>query len=371
MTKTTCRWGILGAANIARKNWHAIQASGNGQIVGVASRSAERAEQFIRECQACVPFAARPRASGYEELLASPDIDAVYIPLPTGVRKEWVIRAANAGKHVVCEKPCAINASDLREMLDACQRNRVQFMDGVMFMHSQRLDALRAALDDGQSIGQLRRIATQFSFLGNDDFTQQNIRVSSQLEPLGCLGDLGWYNLRFTLWVMRYELPERVTGRILSAGRRPDSREEVPTEFAGELFFRGGVSSTYYCSFITENQQWASLSGTAGSALVRDFVLPFYGHQVGFELSKPKFVVQGCQFNMEGNGSRVSVAEYSNNSPNAQETNLFRRFGELTLGGQIDSTWSDIAYKTQLVMDAVLESARAEGRPVEISAAGR
>ena len=78
-----------------------------------------------------------------------------------------------------------------------------------MFMHSQRLPLLRQVLDDGQSIGTVRRIASQFSFLARDDFLTQNIRVSSDLEPLGCLGDLGWYNIRFSLWVMNEQLPGR------------------------------------------------------------------------------------------------------------------------------------------------------------------
>ena len=69
--------------------------------------------------------------------------------LPTGLRKEWVLRAAAAGKHVLCEKPCALSLADLREMTGACQKNRVQFMDGVMFMHNPRLRRLREILDDG------------------------------------------------------------------------------------------------------------------------------------------------------------------------------------------------------------------------------
>src|SRR5205814_1091385 len=138
----------------------------------------------------------------YEELVERPDIDAVYIPLPTGIRKEWVLRAAAAGKHVLCEKPCGVTTADVRAMLDACHKHRVQFMDGVMFMHSRRLEMLRQTLDDRQSIGTVRRIASLFSFKASDDFLAGNIRVNSQLEPLGCLGDLGWYNLRFTLWVL-------------------------------------------------------------------------------------------------------------------------------------------------------------------------
>ena len=106
-----CRWGILSTAGIARKNWQAIHNSGNGTIVAVASRDAAKAQQFIDECQADVSFATAPEAiGGYDELLGRDDIDAVYIPLPTGLRKEWVIKAAQAGKHVMCEKPCAIHA---------------------------------------------------------------------------------------------------------------------------------------------------------------------------------------------------------------------------------------------------------------------
>ncbi len=70
-------------------------------------------------------------------------MDAVYIPLPTGLRQEWVVRAAEAGKHVICEKPCAVSAADLSEMISACRKNRVQFMDGVMFMHNPRLGRVR------------------------------------------------------------------------------------------------------------------------------------------------------------------------------------------------------------------------------------
>src|SRR6185295_1607345 len=96
----------------------------------------ERSRRFIDACQAAAPMAVAPRALGsYEELLASKDVDAVYIPLPTGLRKDWVERAAQAGKHIVSEKPCALSVADLREMIDVCRRERVQFIDGVMFMH--------------------------------------------------------------------------------------------------------------------------------------------------------------------------------------------------------------------------------------------
>src|SRR5437868_11877128 len=100
------RWGILGTADIARKNWKAIWHSVKGRVSAVASRDLERSRRFIAECQAEAGFEPVPQPLGsYEELIAHDQIDAVYVPLPTGVRKQWVIRAAEAGKHVVCEKP--------------------------------------------------------------------------------------------------------------------------------------------------------------------------------------------------------------------------------------------------------------------------
>ena len=189
-----CRWGILGAATIARKNWQAIRRSGNGVVRAVASRDAARAQQWIDENQADHPFPEPPVAVvGYDTLIARDDIDAVYVPLPTGVRKEWVIAAARAGKHVLCEKPCGPRADDVEDMIAACREAGVQFMDGVMFMHSDRLPALRQVLDDGEAVGTIKRIASQFSFLAPDDFLAGgNIRVNADLEPLGSLGDLGW-----------------------------------------------------------------------------------------------------------------------------------------------------------------------------------
>src|SRR5262249_36629089 len=158
---------------------------------------------------------------------------------------------------VLCEKPCARNAAELKEMIEACYRNKVQFMDGVMFMHSARLPKLREVLD--REIGEIKRITSTFSFVGNEEFFANNIRISNSLEPFGCLGDLGWYCIRLALWVMNGQMPEKVIGRVLSsAGGKSDS---VVTEFSGELLFAKGVSSGFYCSFLTETEQWAHISG--------------------------------------------------------------------------------------------------------------
>jgi predicted dehydrogenase len=361
MTDRLCRWGILGAANIARKNWEAIYHSGNGTLAAVASRKPERASEFIRECQSHVSFPTPPRATTYDELIAANDIDALYIPLPTGIRKEWVLKAAKAGKHVLCEKPCAPSADDVAEMIDVCRQNNVQFMDGVMFMHSARLPKLREAIDDGTSVGRVKRIASQFSFFGGEEFHQANIRVSRELEPLGALGDLGWYNVRFTLWALGYQMPQRVVGRALTS-----TSEGVPLEFSGELFFAGGASASFYCSFQTENQQWANISGDKGFIYLPDFVIPFYGAESAFDVNRTIFEASGCQYNMTEHKRRVAVREYSNNAPTAQETRLFREFAALVLSKKLDPHWPEIALKTQQVIDALMQSARESGKVVTL-----
>ena len=262
----TLRWGILSTAGIACKNWEAIRNSGNGVVTAVASRDAAKAQQFIDGCQAEVPFEDVPRAiEGYDEIIAADDVDAVYIPLPTGLRKEWVIKAANAGKHVMCEKPCAVSHADLVEMTDACAANNVQFMDGIMYIHSDRMPKLRAALDDPANVGNITRIASAFSFCAPPEFLAGNIRLSSELEPAGCLGDLGWYTIRATLFVMNYEMPKSLRATMLSSASRADSPDQVPTELSAELFFDNGISATFYNSFLTNHQQWLHVSGDKGN----------------------------------------------------------------------------------------------------------
>ena len=334
------RFGFLSTANIGRKNWKAIFQSGNSIVTAVASRDLERSRKFIRECQAETPFETPPLAlGGYEEMLVSNNVDAIYFPLPTGLRREWVVRAAEAGKHVFCEKPCAPDATDLEAMLSACRKNRVQFMDGVMFMHNRRLDQIRGVLNDGASVGPLKRIASHFSFPGTEDFFRTDIRTDCALEPLGCLGDLGWYCIRFALWAMNWRMPGRVEGRILS--RAGEKSSGVPLEFSGELLFDGGVSSGFYCSFVTAYRQWADISGTKGHLRVPDFVAPVTGSETAFE-------VNNCGVISDPSAGHPSTA---------QETNMIRNFADQISSGGLNDDWPMWALKTQKVLDACLEAA--------------
>lgn len=367
MNSRSLRWGILGTANIARKNWQAIHLSGNGVLTAVASRDRGRAERFIAECQSSVPVPVVPRALGsYEELLAAGDVDAVYVPLPTGLRPDWVVQAAQAGKHVLCEKPCAPCRADLEKMTAACREHGVQFMDGVMFVHSSRMERLRSLLQESVTLGEIRRVTSQFSFCGDADFFSSNMRVHSTLEPQGCLGDLGWYSIVFALEVLRGRMPRFVTGRALSEFGHPDSPARIPSEFSGELFYDGGVTASFYSSFITENQQWASVSGSRGHLHIDDFVLPYFGSEAAFEVNQPSFQVRGCHFAMEAHTRRIAVSEYGNNHPTAQETRMFRHFADQVASGQLNSDWPERSLKTQRILDACLESAARGGQAVVI-----
>jgi predicted dehydrogenase len=300
----------------------------------------------------------------YEALLARADIDAVYIPLPTGVRKEWVLRAAQAGKHVLVEKPAGCNAADVREMTAACERHRVQFMDGVMFMHGRRLRRLRQALD--HEAGRVRHIASQFSVMSGEDFRRTNIRAHGMLEPLGCLGDLGWYCLRFSLWAMNEAAPVQVTGCIHEeTAPQPDS-PSVPLAFSGSLTFPGGCSASFYCSFNAAVAQWAIVSGERALLQVPDFVLPFAGPLTTFRLSRSDFVLDRCRTDVPEGLHVETIDEPGSNAPGSQESAMFHTFSQLVLSGECDPRWPQMSLLTQRVLDACLQSAREGSRVVAL-----
>lgn len=367
MTTPTCRWGILGAAFIARKNWQAIRDAGNASLAAVASRDLARAEAFIAECQSSAPHAVLPEAMpSYEALLARTDIDAVYIPLPTGVRKEWVLRAAAAGKHVLVEKPVGCDAADVEEMIAACERHRVQFMDGVMFMHGRRLQRLRQVLD--RDAGRIRHIASQFSVMSDEDFQRTNIRAHGTLEPLGCLGDLGWYNLRFSLWAMNEAAPSHVTGCIHEGTAAESGSPSVPVAFSGTLTFPGGCSASFYCSFTAAVAQWAIVSGEGALVQVPDFVLPFPGTCTTFRITRSDFVLDRCRTDVPEGLHVETIDEPASNAPGSQESAMFHEFSRLVLSGERDPRWPQASLLTQRVLDACLLSAREGSRVVLLSA---
>ncbi len=344
MEKSTLRWGILSTARIIRRNWQGMRDSGAATLVALASRDLKKAEDFIEGLQAEFPWPVKPTAFGsYESLIASSDVDAIYIPLPTGLRKEWVLRAAEAGKHVLCEKPCAVSTADLREMISCCERHGVLFMDGVMFMHDPRYLAMREILEDRVSVGSIKRITTAFSFRSAGDFAGNDIRGQAGLEPTGCLGDLGWYCLRGMLWAMNWEMPMRVSGRVLSEASGNDG---VPAtmEFSAELDFANGVTGAFHCSFLAPKQMWFNVSGTEGYLRIPDFIAPVAENDIAWET----------------NYQRVPREMDSGMS---NEARMFACFAKDARRGVAGSPWAEISLKTQILLDACEASART-GQPV-------
>ncbi len=362
MAVRVCRWGVLGSAVIARKFWQSVRLADNSHLLAVASRDPSRARAFVSEAQSRFPVEPAVQVLGsYRELVEHPEIDAVYIPLPTGLRAEWVLAAAASGKHVLCEKPCAVSVEQLDSMIAACETAGVQFMDNVMFMHSSRLQRMKEILGDASRFGQLRRIHSQFSFCAPAEFFRDNIRSNNSLEPFGCLGDLGWYNIRMGI-VATGTRPQEVVARFgWDAGEGAP-----PVEMAGEMRFADGVTASFYCGFVTANQQWVHFSGTNGSMLVDDFSLPWFGNRTSLRTNQPAFNESGWDFNYEQRETVQHTHEYSNGHPSAQEVQLARNFSELVLSGKPDPYWPQIARETQLVMAALMDSANNEGRPVSL-----
>lgn len=352
MSEVQCRWGILSSANIARKNWKAIRLSGNGVVHGVSSRSAERAKQFIDDCQAEIAFEELPKAyDSHQALLDCDQIDAVYVPMPTGLRKDWVIAAAEAKKHVLIEKPIAVNAADAQEMLDACNANGVQFMDGVMFDHGKRIREISQQVASAQ-LGQVQRIQAHFSFAGDAEFKSANIRTDTDLEPHGCLGDLGWYCVRFILWASGFQNPCQVSGRTITRLSREGSDQWVPGAFTGELVFDGGLTAGFFCSFLTANQQTATISGDTGYLSVDDYVLPLYDSKTDWQIHRHELEIDNCRWNFRRRSEQHYGDEYHSGESNSQEVEMVRTFARIVNSGNLDPLLATRAVQTQRILDA-------------------
>ncbi|RVW71317.1 putative oxidoreductase [Vitis vinifera] len=153
MAETPIQFGILGCAEIARKVSRAITLAPNATLYAVGSRSLEKARRFA----AANGFPPSAKIYGsYEAVLDDPGVDAVYVPLPTSLHLKWAVLAAEKKKHVLLEKPVALNVAELDQILEACESNGVQFMDGTMWMHHPRTAKMKELLSDPQRFGQLK-----------------------------------------------------------------------------------------------------------------------------------------------------------------------------------------------------------------------
>lgn len=340
-----CRWGVLGTASIARKVVRAINQARHARPVAIASRSLEKAAAFAAEH-------GLERAHGsYEALLADPEIDAVYIPLPTGLRRDWVIRAAAAGKHVLCEKPVAPHSAAVEEMIEACADAGVQFMDGVMFMHHARLDLLRTHLPDLGVVPTF--LDTAFTFRADESFFESNIRASAALEPLGAVGDVGWYCVRIALVVMD-AMP------VVVRARHHEFIGEIPVHTTGELEFVGPEGprvARFQCSFRHPLRQWVEIVGEHGTMWMHDYVIGSPTEAV-IEVETESNLTEGDAAHVRRR-ERLAVVDC------VQETEMIERFSRIASGREpLDPQWPRWAWETQKVIDAIMSSASADGADI-------
>ncbi|HKV46025.1 MAG TPA: Gfo/Idh/MocA family oxidoreductase [bacterium] len=244
MTVQTIHWGILGVANIAVKAViPAIQHAANGSLDAIASRTAAKAQEAARGLGIA-------RAHGsYEALLADPAIDAIYIPLPNSLHREWTIRCAEAGKHVLCEKPLAPTAAECTEMIAACHEHRVTLMEAFMYRFHPRTERVARAVADG-ALGEVRLVRAAFTFQISNP---RNIRLQPALAG-GALYDVGCYAVNVSRMILGEPEGVFACGRIGEHG--------VDDQLGGVLTYPGGRMALIDCGLALARRQTYEVVGT-------------------------------------------------------------------------------------------------------------
>jgi predicted dehydrogenase len=246
MSEKVLRWGIVSTANIGvRKVIPASQKAKRCEVVAIASRDGERAARVAGELGI-------PRAhGGYEALLADPEVDAVYIPLPNNDHAAWTIAAARAGKHVLCEKPLAMTVAEAERMVEACASEGVVLMEAFMYRLHPSWEAVRDLVASGR-IGRLRAVQSWFSYYNDDP---RNIRNVPELGG-GALYDIGCYCINLS----RMLFEDEPTGTEASVTRDATGTDVLASAI---LAFDDGVAA-FTCSTRAEADQRVHIYGTEG-----------------------------------------------------------------------------------------------------------
>ena len=246
------RIGVLGAANIARNFTAALRGSDKVDVCAVASRDAAKAAAFAAEVGIMQSF------GSYEAMLADPSIEAVYNPLPNNLHAEWTIKAADAGKHVLCEKPFAASAAEAKAMLDAAKRNNVIVVEAYPYRAQPQTIKLAQLLREG-AIGKVQFVQASFGFplaMGS------NIRWDAALAG-GALMDAGSYPVSLVRMIAG-ERPVRAHAMARFA-EGASGGTGVDRTLLGTLDFPGGALAQIACSFGTSRHRTALIVGDAGT----------------------------------------------------------------------------------------------------------
>lgn len=241
-------WGLLGTASTNQFIIPAVREVPGNRIGAVASRVRERAEQYAREH-------AIPRAYGsYAELLADDEVDVVYVPLPNSMHAEWSIKAARAGKHVLCEKPLALCLREAEEMIEAARAAGVLLVEGVMYRHHAITLKVKELIDAG-AIGRLFLIRGTFDL--NLPYDPTDFRFSAELGG-GCLRDVGWYPVSYARYVVGADPLEAFGWQI-------EGPTGVDLAFVGQLRFPGDVYLQVDSSFQHPSRSPIEFIGSEGT----------------------------------------------------------------------------------------------------------
>jgi predicted dehydrogenase len=322
------RWGILGVARINERLIPAFGHAKNADLRAIASRTPAKA-------QAAAKAAGIGIAHGsYEALLDDPEIDAVYIPLPNHLHAEWTRKAAERGKHILCEKPLCPTADEARQLADACQAKGIRLMDGFMWPHHPRTQQMRDLLDAG-TIGEVIHVHAAFTF--ELDLDPANIRLRPETAG-GSLLDVGCYPIYGIRWAMDAE-PDSVWATATT-------ENGVDLRTSGVLKFAGGRTGTFDCGFTLPFRGWMEVAGTQGVLRVPEMWLP--PERATYEIERgdrrvENFVVRGYD----------------------QIAHMIEDFGRAVFEQRDPIPSCEEAIRTLRVLDALAQSAR-EGREVAV-----
>ncbi|WP_010677109.1 Gfo/Idh/MocA family protein [Bacillus timonensis] len=306
---TKVRFGVLSTAKIAKNALiPAIERAHNAEVVAVASESG-KAKEFAAELG--IP----KHYESYIDLLNDPEIDAVYIPLPNQLHKQWAIEAAKHGKHVLCEKPAALTSQDVEEMVAVFKENNVIFMEAFMYQFHPQHNRVKEMITAGE-IGDVKLIRLTFSFFL--DLQSDNIRLNKDLGG-GVLYDVGCYCIHASRLITGEEPVEvKATANI-------HQTHGVDLTVAGTLKFESGVIANFDCSFEQPFKESYEVVGTKGSIIAKHAFRP--DNQAGnavlvvnTEAGQREETVQGDQYKLQVEHFAESVL--SNKLPmySAEET---------------------------------------------------
>src|SRR4051812_10879182 len=264
------RLGILSTARINDKLLGGAAAANTVDVVAIASRDGKRAEAYAREHEID-----RAHAS-YEALLSDDAVDAVYVPLPNAMHVPWTIRALEAGKHVLCEKPMSREPAEVERAFDVAERHGLVLSEAFMYRHNPQTRRLHQLVRDG-TIGRLRLVRASFSFRLTDP---SNIRLSADLAG-GALMDVGCYCVSAARLLAGE--PRSATAQQVVGG------DGVEATLAGTLAFAGDVLASIDCSLQTAGRSELEAIGDEGVLAVTD---PWHCQRPGIELRREDGTVE-------------------------------------------------------------------------------